>query len=408
MWLTRLAEQVHWAQRGHRLLAERAARAKDAGRPVLVFVPPCFGTILDDRDGGPIWGHRRQFWFGRAFTDDRPAVRRELLREFPLVPGLWGYDVFGGYLRFLETIGGYTLGEDLFVYTYDWRRPFIEGAAGLAEFLRGLQGTSELTFDLLAASSGSMVVRSYLAWGGADPLAGQPAQPTLPLRRVVYVGAPQRGSLSALEYIQEGMEFLSVGRRFHDIGQIPAVWELLPHPDDPVFVDERGAAVDASVFDPAVWRRWQMSGHDDPELPARLARGQAFHRALDAAQATRPQPPTYVIGSNAVATAARAVVERGRVVLPHCACEVDTKAYAFAYEPGDGALPASTVAAAPGRVGEPWWTTMGQHQDLGRSDGVRRLTVEALIAPDKVDARALYGIRRPTGEGRKVEVQPAR
>ena len=33
------------------------------------------------------------------------------------------------------------------------------------------------------------------AMTGADPLAGQASLPTLPVRRVVYVGAPQRGSL---------------------------------------------------------------------------------------------------------------------------------------------------------------------------------------------------------------------
>jgi hypothetical protein len=398
MLLTKLAERVRWASLPHRLLAERAARARAAGRPPLVFVPSCFGTALDDVDGAPIWGHRRQFWLGPHFTDERAAGRQALLAEFPLLPGLWGYDVFGGYLRYLEQVGGYTLGEDLFVFTYDWRRPMAECAAELAAFLRALQGTSQLTFDLLAVSSGGMVVRSYLAWGGAAPLGGSPARP-LPVRRVVYVSAPQRGTLSALAYTQEGLEFLRLGRRFRDIAEVPAVWEMLPHPDEPVLVDGRGAPLGASIYDPDVWRRYRLAGHDSAELAPRLARALAFHRALDAA--APPAVASQVIGSNHVATPARAVAEGDALVIPHCACAVDGAAYPFAFAPGDGAIPAATIAAAPGQVGPPWWTTMTVHHNVGRSEGVRRLAVEALIAPAKTDARGLYELRRPTGVGRK-------
>lgn len=399
MLLTKLAERLRWASLPDRLLAERAARAKAAGRPPLVFVPSCFGTALDDADGGAIWGHRRQFWVGPHFTDQRVAARRRFLAEFPLVPGLWGFDVFGGYLRYLEQVGGYTLGEDLFVFTYDWRKRMIDCAAELAEFLRALQGTSELTFDLLAVSSGGVVVRSYLAWGGGDPFAGGPTPAPLPVRRVVYVSAPQRGTLSALAYTQEGLEFLRLGRRFRDIGEIPAMWDTLPHPDEPVIVDARGAPSGASLFDPDVWKRYRLLGHETAELAPRLARSLAFHRALDAA--ARPAPPSQVIGSNHVATPARAVIEGDKLVIPHCACEVDGAAYSFAFEPGDGAIPAATMAAAPGQVSPPWWTTMTQHHNMGRSEGVRRLTVEALIAPEKLAARGLYELRRPTGVGRK-------
>ncbi len=402
MLLTKLAERVRWASLPHRLLAERARRARAAGRPPLVFVPSCFGTALDDAEGGPIWGRRRQFWVGPHFTDQRAAARRALLAEFPLVPGIWGFDVFGGYLRYLEQVGGYTLGEDLFVFPYDWRRHMSDCAADLAAFLRALQGTSELTFDLLAVSSGGMVVRSYLAWGGGDPFSGRPTPAPLPVRRVIYVSAPQRGSLSALSYTQEGMEFLRLGRRFRDIAEIPAVWDMLPHPDEQVIVDGSGAPSGASLFDPDVWKRYRLIGHDTPALAPRLARSLAFHRLLDEATAARPSPPSQVIGSNHVATPARAVIEGDKLVIPHCDCEVDSAAYSFAFEPGDGAIPAATVAAAPGQVGRPWWTTMTVHHNLGRSEGVRRLTVEALIAPQKLDARNLYELRRPTGVGRKT------
>ena len=95
------------------------------------------------------------------------------------------------------------------------------------------------------------------------------------------------------------------------------------------------------------------------------------------------------------------------MVIPVCACDVDSKLYPFAYGPGDGAVPASSVAAAPSRVDEPWWTETTSHQDLARSPGVRRLTVEALIAPDKPVVRDLYQVRNPADRRRAKQAAPS-
>jgi hypothetical protein len=393
MLLTKLAERAQWLQREHTLLAGRAAKAKAAGRPPLVIVPSCFGTKLDDANGESIWGRRRQFWYGPQFTDDRVAAQQSLLSEFSLLPGVAGVDVFGGYVRYLQHIGGYTLGHDMFVFTYDWRQRFVDCGVALQQFLRSIAGTSTIAVDLLGISSGGMVIRSCLS-----AIAKTEAFPVT-IKRTVYVCAPHRGSISALEYIQRGMEFTRLGRRFRNIGRIPAIWDLLPHPDDALFVDERGDAVPMSLYDPATWRRFSLIGHDDSNLANRLHAAAEFHRSMDD---TTSAPPSWAIGSNSVSTPARVVIDRGNVVFPVCECDVDSKAYPFAYQPGDGTIPSATIAAAPGLREQPWWTDVPNHQQVGRSSGVRRMTVEALIAPIKTDARALYSIRRPTGEGRKT------
>jgi hypothetical protein len=395
----RLTERLRWRRRADRGLAERARAA--APRPPLVIVPSCFGVAMADQDGRPIWGNASQFWVGPQFPLGGAATQRELLREFTIVPGLPGVDVFGGLVRYLEHVGGYTYGEDLFAVSYDWRAGHLSWGRELAEGLRALRGAGELEVDLLALSSGGTAVRNFLAWGDGTPEA--PGALPVPVRRVVYVCSPQRGSLSSLEYILDGIEFVPWSRRFRDIERVPGIWDMLPHPDEPIFMDRAGNRVDASVYDPAVWRRFKMRGHDTPELDDRLARALALHRALDGA-AARPHPPSWIIGSNHEATAARAVIEDDRVVIPHCMCDVDGKTYPRAYEPGDGTVPAATVAAAPGPLHGPWWTPIEAHQYMGRDPGVRRLIVEALIAPSKVDARGLYQLRKPESRAEAREL----
>jgi hypothetical protein len=388
MLLTKLAEQIRWRTRPHRMLAERSGSPAATGRPSLVIVPSCFGVAFDDLNGDPIWGHRRQFLGGSGLLSGNEAGPQQVVNEFPLLPGLWGVDVMGGFIRYLEQIGGYTLDEDLFVFAYDWRAPVTQCAAKLGDYLHSLRGASDASarFDLMGFSSGGMVIRSYLIGSHA-------------IRRVVYLCAPQRGSLSALQNLQEGMEFTRFSRRFHNLGKLPGAWDFLPHPDESVIVDAIGNATSASLYDPDVWQKYKMVGYQDEQLEANLSRSAALHRKLDESAAA---PPAWVIGANDVATATRVVIDNGKIVIPHCMCDVDSMAYPFAYGPGDGAVPAATVAAAPGLVNGVWWTKMGSHQSATRNDDVRRLAVEALIAPDKTDASALYELRRPTGVGRKT------
>lgn len=167
-------------------------------------------------------------------------------------------------------------GNDLFVFFYDWRRSNVEAAGQLAEFVSGIKrdlGDPNLKFTFLCVSNGGLIARYYLRHGGRDVVSGAAPlpQPTMEgLRdcdRVICLGTPQLGTLDALHLLHDGYAPNFLGRRHPPatIFSFPAAFELLPEPGEPVFVGSGGEAVDADLWDPAVWRRLGLSVFSESE-----------------------------------------------------------------------------------------------------------------------------------------------
>ena len=397
MLVNRAIEAIRTTRLVHRELRRRAA---DARRPPLIVVPSVFGTRLVAPGGRVIWGAAYRLFGGAGFGEVPDARATEVVDGFTLVPGLYRHDVFGALLRYLERIYGAVPGEDLFVLSYDWRRPLAEAAHALARLVAQVRGAGDERVDLIAISSGGAVVRAFLAgaWSHdpdpdralADPVLGAAA---CAVRRVVYLGAPQRGSISALDYSQNGVGFVAGGKHFAagplQTG-VPAIFDMMPAPDELLFVDATGRALDHAHHDPETWRELRLFGHDRPGLAADLARARALHAALAAAAAER-HPPAVVIGGRHEPTMARAVVDGGRVIFPCAKCGDDRERYRFVFEPGDGVVPAATVAAAPGLGPDgPWWVKTSVHHRVATDPFIHPLVVEALLAPERPVPRERY------------------
>src|SRR5437773_2018138 len=84
--------------------------------------------------------------------------------------------------------------------------PAVAGAAALEALVQSLRGIGDPRVDLVSVSTGGQIVRYWLAYGGRDALEG--AAPSgdgaAMTRRVVYVGAPHRGSFDALACLHRG------------------------------------------------------------------------------------------------------------------------------------------------------------------------------------------------------------
>jgi len=300
-----------------------------------------------------------------------------LLRGFTVLPGLLHYDVFGALVRFLVRVGGYVPGEDLHVLEYDWRGGVAEAGALLADSLQRLRGAGEERFDLVGVSTGGLAIRWLLA------------QDQAPVRRVVYVGTPQRGTFSALWYIADGVRPAPFGKSFSGsaVARFQTVWDALPDEDDPVFVDEGGVPLSIPLYDPEVWERLGL----DPggvDLPRRLDRAARLQRTI--AKATHPD--SFVIGARNLTTATRCIVKDGRATFPPCEPRPGDPRLAFAYEPGDSAVPERSLTALPGldpqRV---WFVEPSEHRALPSHRGVHRLVLEALLASDRVIPQTVLG-----------------
>lgn len=380
----------------HRELRRRA-RAR-AQRPPVIVVPPVLGSRLIDPGGRAVWGAAARLFVGRHFAE-APELRADgVLDGFTLLPGVYRHDVFGGLLRYLARVYEAAPGEELFVLSYDWRRPIAMAALALARLIAQVRGAGSDQVDLIGISSGGVVVRAFLAgaWSTdpdpeaalADPVLG--AGPAA-VRRIVYLGTPQRGSISALDYTQNGVGLVAGGQKVAALALqtgSPSIFDLMPAPGERVFVDGEGRPLALDHLDPATWRELGLVGHDRAGLVAELARSRRLHDVI-AAAATR-HPPAIAIAGRHRQTMARVVVDGGKVAYP-CPCGENRVRYAFAFERGDGVIPEATLAAAPGLGADgPWWVEPSEHHRIATDASFHPLVVEALLSPIKAVPRERY------------------
>jgi hypothetical protein len=358
-------------------------RARDrVDRPALVLVPSILGTRLVDDQGRSGWGSTRALYGALSAQPAAELRHAGLLEGFTLVPRLWSYDIYGGLVRYLERIGGYVRNESLFVLDYDWRLGIAHAAARLAELIVQIPRAAERKVDLVGVSSGGLVARYFLEYGGLEASAsgGMPSGAGRALaRRVICIGTPQRGAFNALDIIANGVRPAPLGRYFtgSEIAELQTVWELLPHPEERLFVDESGTILDFDHFDPAVWIRFRITSMDESTLAERLGRARRLHEALD-----RGAPADVVlIGGRKEPTIVRALVTGGRVTYPACKPPTGDPRAGVMYAPGDGMTAERSLCALPGldraRV---HWVPVKVHHSLPADPEVHRLIVEALLA----------------------------
>ena len=93
------------------------------------------------------------------------------------------------------------------------------------------------------------------------------------VRRVVYLGTPQRGSISALDYSQTGVKPVAGARKADGLAlqtAMPSIFDLMPAPGERVLVGGDGQPLAHDHLDPATWRELGLVGHDRRGLVADL------------------------------------------------------------------------------------------------------------------------------------------
>jgi hypothetical protein len=405
----RLWERARALALRERLLSRRGRNA-GARRPV-VLIPGMCGTRLTSARGGVAWGSTAALYVGRGVAGRGDLRPGGLLRQLTLVPGLLAYDVFGGLVRALGR-AGFVEGEDLHVLDHDWRDGVAAGAVALGQLVARIRGISDERVDLVAISTGGLIARAYVGYAGADPLAGGAPSGGAPVGRVIHVGVPQRGSFDALACLHRGFRFAPGGKRFS--GAVAAAfqisWDALPHPDEPVFVDQRGQPLALDLYDPEVWSRLGLGDERAAsERPALLARARALHRALDAASAL-PAPESVVIGACHLPTPARVLVrDGGGAYVPPPFPRRDDPFVGYVYRPGDGELPETSLRALPGLPADRVWEVRAsKHAALPSHTAVHRLIIEALLATErfipKTDLSRPLGLARSPSPSRVLPI----
>jgi hypothetical protein len=302
----------------------------------LLIVPGLFGTEILCPEQGPVWGPFSCLYRG-PLIGELPAPRGRATRVMSglSVGPVVVYDIHGALLRALGR-AGYRLGENLFLYAYDWRQRVVDDGPPLAAQIRQLAEASGGPIDLLGLSNGGLTLRAAFVVDRA-----------LPVERVVLSGPPLAGSIETLTVLHAGFQFAPLGRTVspEEFVACPGSMDSIPSPTTARFLHAAAPASDGDgehdLYDLATWRRLRLSVfRDDPDragwvevVEKRLADLRATWQFLEGA--AFPKNLTIVCGEG-LPTQRRIVVEDGRVRLP-----------------GEGrlrGLPAAAIAEGDGTV----------------------------------------------------------
>jgi pimeloyl-ACP methyl ester carboxylesterase len=221
-----------------------ASRAKFGD--LIIIVPGILGSRLV-HNGVPLWGDARTFlqWV-RAHAADVPHLT--VGSDDPSLDDLGDGIVPDGLVdsllvvgRFVK-VGGYTaltraleksftlkLGENLQLFSYDWRRDLrvatrrlATKAEGWLEAWRTRCGNRAAKIVLVGHAMGGLVARAF-----ADIEGGWPS-----IRKIISIGTPFLGSIRALDLLYFGLDFRSYGLPLQDLTSMArtftSVYELLP------------------------------------------------------------------------------------------------------------------------------------------------------------------------------------
>lgn len=299
--------------------------------PVIV-IPGLMGSRLHDAASGTSsWGRFsnvfRRGKDGLALPIDRLPLRdnRDGLEANGVIESAAGVKFYGAVLDVLRRAGGYRIGDiddprpgdNCFVFDYDWRRDGVEGVLGLGRAIERIRTglhAPDLRFDIVAHSMGGMIAEYYLRYGPRDlPAGGTPPPVTWAgardLGRLVLIGTPRRGSMSAFRILHAGLSrSLSPAVLF----TMPSLYQLLPQ-DGGRFLDPLGQPLPIDLHDPHAWMRNGWSAFNprlkpgwEPAvmlryLDAALHRARAFRAALDRNAGPAPVP-VHLFGSDCVPT----------------------------------------------------------------------------------------------------------
>lgn len=235
-------------------------------RAAIIFVPGFYGTALADRETGE--RHFLSAWkslFGSVplamvepdlgVEGARPLRPDGVLESIPIVPGLYGVNVYGEALDFLRDT--YGARAEIVPFAYDWRDDLLKTAGQLDRLVNELSREGAGPLFLVGHSMGGLLSALYLR-----------RYPQSPIKAAVIAAAPLRGVATAFRNLQTGT---SLGPAKTPLNQIsvstfPSMYYLIPHPDTQAYRDRRFRPMNEAIYDVALWERWHWALFR-PKLP---------------------------------------------------------------------------------------------------------------------------------------------
>jgi pimeloyl-ACP methyl ester carboxylesterase len=182
----------------------------------LIFVPGIMGSNLFKKGGSePIWpaagwgdkGHFKP----TSLRDLTSITDKETSQNEPLFPV-----VYSELLRYFENMG-YILGQDFWIFPYDWTQSNRKSGRRLEQFIQDILSTHPQwhQVDVVSHSMGGLVTRAAARLYSA------------PIRRTVYITSPHFGSPKVFFILHPKIKFAVFGNFFRSvIGELAWRWYL--------------------------------------------------------------------------------------------------------------------------------------------------------------------------------------
>jgi len=377
----------------------RYPTAQQTGRPPIIIVPGIMGSILtNQKTGQKVWptldpkDNELRLPISPDIKSNRSnIVATEVVGSAKLAPFFSEVHVYQGLIDSLAK-NGYRLGninnpskdgdrDTIYLFPYDWRRDNVETAQMLAEKIASLQqklGRPDLKFDIIGHSTGGLIARYYLMYGGADlPVqtgATVPWAGSANINRLILIATPNEGSVEVFEALVEGYTLIHGTLRkivperkipTSVLFTFPSAYQLLPHPGTEKFYNSRGQQVAVDLYNTETWRRfrWGVYGSEhhssnyrptaeqESYLKVVLERARLFDQALD----RKPDPAArlniFILASDCMPTLSGAfLIEHGgqsrTVFSEHGTGLSESVARSLIFEPGDTRVTRPSAVAA--------------------------------------------------------------
>lgn len=345
------------------LLLVSSASLFAQGKNPLILIPGLSGSELVNKKTG------EKVWF-RAVKSKSEDLRLPISTNIDkvrddIIPGdvlrtvkigpLTVTDVYAGFIRAMETRGGYfeekweTPSEyghqdSLYVFPYDWRLDNVENARRLfssVETLKKKLNKPNLKFDIVAHSLGGIISRYAVMYGDADlPANGKKLTPTWAgakhFDKIILLGTPNEGSANSLGALLNGytigglridLPFLEDTSRF-TVFTIPSAYQLLPAPGTLRLLNDKLDPIEVDLYDTKVWSKYGWNPVEDKGFVDKfdeserkiarqffadqLARAKRLHEALAASRGKSGGVTFQVFGSDCKVAASSVVLYRDR------------------------------------------------------------------------------------------------
>ena len=229
--------------------------------------------------------------------------------------------------KVLRKYAGYTPGENIHPFYYDWRLSARDNAERLGELADRIRGSGKV--DIVTHSAGAIVALTYVKLGrGADAV-----------EHLILIAPTGRGVADAFRIIVRPERFLRRVLSSEIVATWPSALELLPE-DGRFLVNADGTPVEFDAWNLESWRRF---GRSDPSFGKLLESARRFRDELRSTPLP-PQVDVTVLAGDCVPTAKR-VLSRSDgtfVFYRYELRESEKSLVKTLFEAGDGTVPISS------------------------------------------------------------------